>query len=88
MNSTMKSLLFWMGLVVAGVLIWNFATKYETRDHQLTFSEFMKAVDAGSVERVTIVGQEITGSTKDAQNETFRTYAPTQYDGQIGRAHV
>ena len=81
MNSTLKSLLFWMGLVVAAVLIWNFATRYETRDHQLTFSEFMSAVDAGNVQRVVITGQEITGTTKDAQNQVFRTYAPTQYEG-------
>ena len=81
MNSTLKSVLFWVGLVVAAVLIWNFATRYETRDHQLTFSEFMSAVDSGTVQRVVITGQEITGTTKDSPNQTFRTYAPTQYDG-------
>jgi cell division protease FtsH len=74
-------LLFWMVLVVAGVLIWNFARGYETRDHQLTFSEFMSAVDAGNVQRVVITGQEISGTTKDSPNQTFRTYAPTQYEG-------
>jgi cell division protease FtsH len=81
LNSTLKSVLFWVGLVVAAVLIWNFATRYETRDHQLTFSEFMSAVDSGTVQRVVITGQEITGTTKDSPNQTFRTYAPTQYDG-------
>ena len=81
MNSTLKSVLFWVGLVVAAVLIWNFATRYETRDHQLTFSEFMSAVDGGTVQRVVITGQEITGTTKDSPNQTFRVYAPTQYDG-------
>jgi cell division protease FtsH len=80
-NSTLKSLLFWMVLVVAGVLIWNFSTKYQTRDHQLTFSEFMAAVDAGNVSHVVITGQEVTGVTKDNQNQTFRTYAPTQFEG-------
>jgi cell division protease FtsH len=70
-----------MVLVVAGVLIWNFATRLETRDHQLTFSEFMSAVDAGNVQRVVITGQEITGTTKDSHDQTFRTYAPTQYEG-------
>ncbi|MFN7915913.1 MAG: ATP-dependent zinc metalloprotease FtsH [Vicinamibacterales bacterium] len=77
----MKSLLFWLVLVVAGVLIWNFATRYDARDHSLSFSEFMAAVDAGSVQRVVITGQEITGTTKDAPNQTFKTYAPTQYEG-------
>src|SRR4051795_12292029 len=70
-----------MVLVVAGLLIWNFATRYETGQHTLTFSEFMSAVEAGNIQRVTITGQEITGTTKDAQNQTFRTYAPTQYEG-------
>src|SRR6187399_1225741 len=70
-----------MVLVVAGLLIWNFATRYETGQHSLTFSEFMSAVEAGNIQRVTITGQEITGTTKDAQSQTFRTYAPTQYEG-------
>ena len=29
LNSTLKSLLFWMVLVVVGVLIWNFSTKFQ-----------------------------------------------------------
>src|SRR5437016_7249111 len=70
-----------MVLVVVGVLIWNFSTKYQSRDHQLTFSEFMAAVDAGNVSSVVITGQEITGSTKDNPNQTFRTYAPSQFEG-------
>ena len=32
MNSTLKSLLFWMVLVVVGVLVWNFSTRFQTRD--------------------------------------------------------
>ena len=81
MNPTVKSLLFWVVLVVVGVLIWNFSTKYQTRDHQLTFSEFMTQVDAGNVSHVVITGQEVTGVTKDNPNQTFRSYAPTQYEG-------
>jgi cell division protease FtsH len=80
LNSTLKSLLFWMVLVVVGVLIWSFSTKYQTRDHRLTFSEFMSAVDSGNVSHVVITGQEISGTTKD-NKESFRTYAPTQYEG-------
>ena len=29
LNSTLKSLLFWMVLVVVGVLIWNFSTTFQ-----------------------------------------------------------
>ena len=30
LNSTLKSLVFWMVLVVVGVLVWNFSTKFQT----------------------------------------------------------
>jgi cell division protease FtsH len=79
LNSTLKSLVFWMALVVIGVLVWNFSTKFQTSHKPLSFSEFMGSVDAGQVERVTITGNEITGVNK--ANENFRTYAPPQYEG-------
>ncbi len=80
MNSTLKSLLFWMVLVVVGVLIWNFSTNFQQRDSEISFSAFMEKVNAGQVASVTITGNEVTGVYK-AANETFRTYAPAQYDG-------
>ena len=83
MNSTLKSLLFWMVLVVGGVLIWNLSTKFQQNDHQVSFSEFMASADAGSVARVTITGQEINGFSKSG--EPFRTYAPEQYDGLVNK---
>jgi len=79
LNSTLKSLVFWMVLVVVGVLVWNFSTRFQTRDRDVTFSEFMTWVDSGQVARVTITGNEILGVSK--ANETFHTYAPGQYDG-------
>ncbi len=74
----MKSLLFWMVLVVVGVLIWNFSTTFQTRDRSITFSEFITWVDGGQVDKVTITGSEISGSSKSG--ERFRTYAPPQYE--------
>jgi cell division protease FtsH len=77
LNSTLKSLLFWMVLVVVGVLIWNFSTSFQTRDNPIAFSEFVEMLDKGEVQAVTIIGNEVSGTTK--QNQKFRTYAPTQY---------
>ena len=85
MNSTLKSLVFWMALVVIGVLVWNFSTKFQTSHKPLSFSEFMASVDAGQVDRVTITGNEITGVNK--ANENFRTYAPPQYEGYTLSLH-
>ena len=83
MNSTLKSLVFWMALVVIGVLVWNFSTQFQVSHTPLSFSEFMGSVDAGQIDSVTITGNEITGVNK--ANESFRTYAPPQYEGLANR---
>ena len=41
MNSTLKNMLFWMVLVVIGVLVWTFSTRFQTRDETISFSQFM-----------------------------------------------
>ena len=33
MNSTLKSLLFWMVLIVVGVLIWQFSTQFQRAEN-------------------------------------------------------
>ena len=83
MNSALKSLVFWMALVIIGVIVWNFSTQLQTSLEPLSFSEFMGAVDAGQIEQVTIAGNEITGT--NTANESFRTYAPPQYEGLANR---
>ncbi len=83
MNSTLKNMLFWMVLIVVGVLIWNFSTKLQQHEHQVTFTDFMSWVDQNQVATVTITGQDIVGHTK--QGEKFSTYAPAQYDGLANR---
>ena len=79
MNSTLRSLVFWLVLLVVGVLVWNFSTKFQVAQKQENFSEFMAKVDTGQIAKVTIVGNEITYVSKSQDN--FRTYAPPQYEG-------
>ena len=83
MNSTLRSLVFWMVLIVVVVLIWNFSTQFQTRDNSVTFSEFIRWVDAGQVETVTLTGNEITGNT--TAGEDFRTFGPPQYEGLVNK---
>jgi len=71
--------MFWMALVVVGVLIWNFSTNFQAGDREQVFSEFIDLVDKGEINEVTIMGNEISGTTRDGAR--FRTYAPPQYDG-------
>ena len=83
MNSTLRSFVFWMVLVVVVVLIWNFSTRFQTGDNALPFSEFIRQVDSGQVDSVTLTGNEVTGTT--ASGETFRTFAPPQYEGLVNK---
>ncbi len=79
MNSTTRSLLFWMVLVVVVVLIWNLSSQFRTGDTPMAFSEFIRSVDARLVDQVEIAGNEIIG--RSSSGEQFRTYAPSQYEG-------
>jgi cell division protease FtsH len=87
LNSTLKSLLFWMVLVVVGVLIWNFSTQLNRTPKPISLTEFLQRVDKGEVLEVTITGNDIEGryTTPGPDNtDTFRTYAPTQFDTTVG----
>jgi cell division protease FtsH len=84
-NSTLKSLLFWMVLIVVGVLIWQFSTGLQRNETPMAFSAFLQHVDKNEVVSVTMTGNEITGqlstSASGDGNTKFRTYAPPQYEG-------
>ncbi len=79
MNSTIRSLLFWVALIVVALFVWNFSSKLQPTEHQIQFSEFLARVDSRDVASVTIVGNEVTGFYKD--NVKFRTHAPIQFEG-------
>jgi cell division protease FtsH len=84
LNSTLKSLLFWMVLIVVGILIWNFSTIYQRSEAPIPFSQFLQDLDKGEVASVVITGNEITGKLTISNGDGssgFRTYAPPQYTG-------
>ena len=83
MNSTLRSLVFWMVLVVVVVLIWNVSTQFQAADDAMTFSDFLRQVDAGEVQSVELAGNEISGTSSGGNR--FRTYAPPQYEGLVNR---
>lgn len=83
MSSTLRSLIFWMVLVVVVVLIWNFSAQFQAGDNSVSFSEFVRWVDSGQVETVTLTGNEITGNL--TAGDQFRTYAPPQYEGLVNK---
>jgi cell division protease FtsH len=72
-----------MVLVVVVVLIWNFSAQFQAGDNSVSFSEFVRWVDSGQVETVTLTGNEITGNL--TAGDRFRTYAPPQYEGLVNK---
>ena len=83
MNPSVRSFAFWLVLVVVVALIWTFSTTYQAGDNSISFSEFMRQVETGQIETVTLAGSEVTGTT--TSGESFRTFAPPQYEGLVNR---
>ena len=81
MSSTLKNLLFWVVLIVVGILIWNFSSNFQQRDTPIPFSQFVETLDKGDIDTATIEGNNVYGTTR--QGTKYRTYAPPQYE-QLG----
>ena len=75
----MRRRLLWVVPVVVGVLIWSGSSEFGTGVSPITFSEFIRLVDTGQVDRVELSGNQIIGTS--LSGERFRTYAPPQYEG-------
>jgi len=76
-NSTFKTVMLWMSLLVVIFLAWHFA-QIQKKESPLKFSEFMTQLEAGQVQEVTITGNEIRGHM--VNRDAFKTVAPVGYD--------
>ena len=79
MNSTVKTVVFWLVIVLSGVLLWQVVKAGGTgaKTAEKNFSDFMAAVDQGQVQDVLISGTDITGHMKDKSQ--FHTVVPANY---------
>ena len=74
-----KNFILWA--VIAAVLMMVFNNFQNVgRGKELSYSEFITAVESGQVERVTISGQSITGQS--SSGESFETVLPV-YDDKL-----
>jgi cell division protease FtsH len=83
LNSTLKSLLFWLVLVVIGALIWQFSSSLQKTEELVSFTKFMEYVDSSQITSVEISGNEIVAKAVGADSATkpgYRTYAPAYPD--------
>ena len=79
MNSTVKTVVFWLVIVLSAVLLWQVvkAGNSGQKDKEVNFSQFMSDVDQGNVKEVTITGMEVRGKYRN-DNSGFHTTAPVR----------
>ena len=86
MNSTVKTALLWVVIIVLVFLLWSLFQQTKGTTEEMLFSDFLNHVEAGRVESVIIRGEEIRGELKTAApagSPEFRTLAHTSYDGLV-----
>jgi hypothetical protein len=80
MNSTLKSLLIWLGIIVLIVAIWQFAAAFQSPAKEIPLTEFIAKAQSGEIQDVTFNGNQISGGPKNPPGQTlpptFVTYAP------------
>ena len=78
MNSTTKTILFWVALLLTAVLLYQVVQRTTTRaEAEFNFSRFMEEVERGAVREVTIADSQVRGEL--TTGEAFRTYIPMEY---------
>ena len=75
MNSTVKTLLLWVVLIITGVLLWQVVSRTQSgTEKDKDFSYILNEIEKGSVENVEITGSEVKGKFKDGS--AFKTTMP------------
>ncbi|MGH9394528.1 MAG: ATP-dependent metallopeptidase FtsH/Yme1/Tma family protein, partial [Terriglobales bacterium] len=81
MNSTTKSIVLWVVLVVAALVLWQMIKLGGTagKVKEINFSQFMSQAQSGNVSTVTITGDDVQGQVHTPKDETFHTVIPANY---------
>ncbi len=84
MNSTVKTVVFWLVIVVSAFLLWTVVKQGSAgqKDKEVNFSQFMSDVDQGNVKEVTIIGMEVRGKFQN-DGSLFHTTVPANYPDMI-----
>jgi cell division protease FtsH len=82
-NSTVKTVIFWVVIGLSALLLWQViqAGRSGQKDTEVNFSQFMTDVDQGNVREVTVDGMQVRGKHRDGS--AFHTTAPANYPDMI-----
>jgi cell division protease FtsH len=82
LNSTVKTMLLWLVIIVLVFLLWSLFQTTKNQSDAIPFSTFVERVNAGQVEKVIIRGDEIRGETRTTApggKREFHTTGPANY---------
>ncbi len=74
MNQFYKNLALWLVISLVMILLFNMMTQKSPEQQQISYSNFLAALESGQVQEVTIQGSDIKGKLKD--NTLFKTFVP------------
>jgi len=79
-NSTVKTVVFWLVIVLSAFLLWQVVKTSGggQKDTEINFTKFLSDVNQGNVGEVTINGQEVRGKYRDGKIQ-FHTTVPANY---------
>ncbi|MGB8063335.1 MAG: ATP-dependent zinc metalloprotease FtsH [Candidatus Sulfotelmatobacter sp.] len=79
MNSTVKTVLFWLLIGVSALLLWEVvkSARDGQKDKEVNVTQFMSDVDQNNIREITVSGMEVRGKFRDGS--AFHTTAPSNY---------
>src|SRR5687768_3664979 len=86
LNSTVKTALLWVVIIVLVFLLWSLFQTTKGASQPIAFSEFLAKVNRGEVEKVLIHGDEIRGETfasAPGGKKEFHLHAPSNYPAMV-----
>ena len=83
MNSTLKTVVFWLVILISAFLLWKVAQApgSQSQRREISYSEFLSQVEAGTVMKVTISQNEVHGVSHDGSS--FRVTAPPNQENML-----
>lgn len=82
-SNKLKQLAFWSIIIMAALLLYHLIQSRKPQPDELSYSQFLKAVEEGKVESVTVTGQQVEGKYKApnaGQAREFRSSAPGEFE--------
>src|ERR1700742_3162818 len=79
-NSTVKTIIFWVFILACLVLLWQIVQKSTgmSHDREISFSQFMQDRKTGKISDVTVINSEVHGHYAN-DREAFHTTVPSNY---------